>query len=74
MITFKDEWEATLDELEIESANLLVCSFLLLFSQKLMQTFIYYSKKNLQTYILFLFLSQRSNLMVLELNFQNCTK
>ena len=45
MMTFKDEWEATLDELETESANLLVCSFLLLlFSQKLMQTFIYYSK------------------------------
>lgn len=25
MMTFKDEWEATLDELETESANLLVC-------------------------------------------------
>lgn len=67
MMTFKDEWEATLDELETESANLLVCSFLLLL-------FIYYSKRTYKFYILFLFLSQRSNLMVLELNFQNCTK
>lgn len=25
MMTFKDEWEATLDDLETESANLLVC-------------------------------------------------
>jgi hypothetical protein len=25
MMTFKDEWEATLDELETESATLLVC-------------------------------------------------